>query len=245
VRRTLIYAHRGASREAAENTRAAFDKALARPIDGIETDVQLSRDGVAVLWHDDDLGKLGLPGKRIDAFDYARLRALNFAAHFPGADREGVAGLKEFVEAYRPRCRLLLEIKRYPGEPAARQRDKVLRTLECAGAEDGRILVSSFDPGSLDEAHRAEPGRALVLNLEPGEGAASARRALRDRPFLTGLCMHISGLNREAAGAAREQDKIVAVYTCNSEKQIGLALKLGVDILITDEPGKALRARDG
>ena len=50
---TLIYAHRGARKEAAENTRSAFDKALVYAIDGIETDIQLSRDGVTVLWHDD------------------------------------------------------------------------------------------------------------------------------------------------------------------------------------------------
>lgn len=66
---TLVFAHRGANREAAENTRTAFDKALHYPIDGIETDVQLSRDEIAVLWHDRDLKKLELPGKRIDDFD--------------------------------------------------------------------------------------------------------------------------------------------------------------------------------
>ena len=59
---TLIFAHRGANREAAESTRSAFDRALEYAIDGIETDVQLSRDEVAVLWHDRFLNKVGLPG---------------------------------------------------------------------------------------------------------------------------------------------------------------------------------------
>ena len=71
--KTLIFAHRGANKEAAENTRSAFDKALAYPIDGIETDVQLSRDEVAVLWHDRFLGKLGLPAQAYRRF---RLRAV-------------------------------------------------------------------------------------------------------------------------------------------------------------------------
>ncbi|MGZ4997903.1 MAG: glycerophosphodiester phosphodiesterase, partial [Methylobacter sp.] len=59
----LIFAHRGGNKEAGavigENTRAAFNKALQYPIDGIETDVQLSMDGVPVLWHDWELDKLG------------------------------------------------------------------------------------------------------------------------------------------------------------------------------------------
>ena len=74
IRRTkkcLIFAHRGANREAAENTSHAFDKALEYPIDGIETDVQLTRDEVPVLWHDRFFDRLGMPSKHIDNFDYA------------------------------------------------------------------------------------------------------------------------------------------------------------------------------
>jgi glycerophosphoryl diester phosphodiesterase len=49
---TLIYAHRGASGYAPENTVAAFDRALEMPIDGIETDIRSTKDGVLVLLHD-------------------------------------------------------------------------------------------------------------------------------------------------------------------------------------------------
>src|SRR5450631_4947874 len=94
TKQCLIFAHRGANKEAAENTRSAFDKALQYPIDGIETDVQLSRDEVAVLWHDRFLDKVGLPGKHIDDFDYAQLQAMNFAAHFsPRTTPEGIMSL--------------------------------------------------------------------------------------------------------------------------------------------------------
>jgi len=75
-------AHRGANREAAENTRAAFDKALEYAIDGIETDVQLSRDGIPVLWHDPFLDKLDYAGKRIDDFDLEQLEQIDFSGYF-------------------------------------------------------------------------------------------------------------------------------------------------------------------
>ncbi|MBP7954208.1 MAG: glycerophosphodiester phosphodiesterase, partial [Nitrosomonas sp.] len=74
--KVLVYAHRGANSEALENTRGAFDKALAYPIDGIETDVQLTRDEIAVLWHDRYLDKIGLSDKHIDDFDYLQLKEL-------------------------------------------------------------------------------------------------------------------------------------------------------------------------
>lgn len=241
--RTLIYAHRGANREAAENTRTAFDRALRYAIDGIETDIQISRDGVAVLWHDDDLEKIGLPGRRIDDFDHAQLCGMDFSAHFPGAEREPVMSLRDFVGAYRACCRLLLEIKRYPGEPEARQRAKIEQTLLLA-RDEARIVVSAFDLDSLLYAHAVAPDIPLVFNLEPEHGARFAREALDGHPWLHGLCVHISTLDEAMSGAVRGHGKRVAVYTCNSEQQILHALNLGVDILISDVPQRALRLRD-
>ena len=241
---TLIYAHRGARREAAENTRSAFDRALAYPIDGIETDIQISRDGVCVLWHDDDLAKLGLPDKRIDDYDLAQLQGMNFAAHFSGAAAEPLMRLQDFVATYRARCALLLEIKRYPGEPEMQQQAKARQTLQAAGEGSARMLASSFEPDSLLHAHSIAPDFPLVLNLEPEHDATFAGRMLQEQPWLHGLCVHIATLDEGMAGAVRAQGKCLAVYTCNSDEQIARALRLGVDILISDVPQKALQKWD-
>lgn len=243
--RTQIFAHRGANKEAAENTRTAFDKALRYAIDGIETDIQLSRDEVAVLWHDDDLAKLGLSDRRIDDLDHAQLQAMDFAAHFAGAGKEGVMLLDDFVASYRVRCRLLLEIKRYPSEPDARQHIKVRETLALAGAPDvSHILASSFDLDSLLYARHIAPQFPLVFNLEPEHDAAFAARALDEHAFLHGLCVHIATLDEAMMSVVRERGKSIAVYTCNTDEQIGRALRLGVEILISDYPQKALEMRD-
>lgn len=241
----MIYAHRGANKEAAENTRSAFDKALRYAIDGIETDIQLSRDDEAVLWHDDDLARLGLPGKRIDDLDRAQMQAMDFAAHFPGSDREGVMLLDDFIASYRARCRLLLEIKRYAGETDARQHIKVREVLALAGASDGeRILASSFDLDSLLYARHIAPQFPLVFNLEPEHDAAFAKRTLDEHAFLHGLCVHISTLDEAMMSVVRERGRSIAVYTCNTDEQIDRALRLGVDVLISDYPQKALEMRD-
>lgn len=244
MNKTLIYAHRGANREAAENTRSAFDKALAYPIDGIETDVQLSRDEVAVLWHDRDLKKLHLPGQHIDDYDYLQLREMDFAAHFAGAQKEGVMTLQELVTAYRSRCQLLLEIKNRDWEQVSRHELKVRLTLAQAGAVDRRVLVSSFNLDSLVYAHSVAPDFPLVLNLEPEHSVNDARRFLDEQPFLHGLCVHISTLDAHMMELVRSRGKCIAVYTCDTDAEITRALHLGVDILISDVPDKALQMRD-
>jgi len=244
--KTMIFAHRGANTEAAENTRSAFDKALAYPIDGIETDIQLSRDEVAVLWHDRDLKKLNLSGKRIDDFEHAQLQTMDFAAHFAGAEKpEGVMTLQEFITAYRSRCRLLLEIKNRDWEAVTRHELKVRKTLALVGpVTDDRIIVSSFNLDSLIYANRFAPQFPLVLNLEPEHNLNDARRALDEQPFLYGLCIDISTLDADMMKLVRERGKRIAVYTCDTDAEITRALILGVDVLISNVPDKALQMRE-
>jgi len=244
--KTMIFAHRGANREAPENTRTAFDRALGYSIDGMETDVQLSRDGVAVLWHDRFLGKLGLPGKRIDDYDFRELQAMNFAAHFASdAKPEGIMGLREFLDAYRRRCRLLLEIKSRDGEDPGRQETRVRQTLELAGkTQNEAVMVSSFHLPSLIHAHQCAPGFSLIYNCEAGQTVPDAEQILNTYPFLHGLCLHKNTLVKAMVDMLRRHDKCIAVYTCNSDTEINRALGLGVDILISDLPQKALRMRD-
>ena len=246
MKKSMIFAHRGANKEAAENTRPAFDQALDYPIDGMETDVQLSRDEVSVLWHDRFLNKIGLPGKHIDDFDYAQLQAMNFAEHFSSdAKPEGIMSLKDFLDAYRKRCRLLVEIKNREWEAPDRHQIKVRQTLDMIGtANDDTLIASSFDLPSLIYANQYKPGFPLVYNFEEAQTLADAAQILSVQPFLHGLCLPIASLDKAMVRLLREHGKSITVYTCNSDAEIGKALELGVDILISDVPQKALQMRD-
>ncbi len=246
LRKTQIFAHRGANRRAAENTRTAFELALHDDINGMETDVQLSRDEVAVLWHDRFLDKVGLPGNHLDDFDFAELQTMNFAAHFaPSGPPESVMRLKDFIERYRSRTRLLLEIKNRDWESPARQQLKVRQTLALVGARTSdEILISSFNPESLVYAHQCAPNFPLVYNMEPEHTLADTLAVLAEHTFLYGFCLHISRLDSEMTALLRSHTKIIAVYTCNSEAEIRQALDLEADILISDVPQLALMMRD-
>lgn len=259
----LIFAHRGANKEAAENTCSAFDKALSHAIDGLETDVQLSRDEVAVLWHDRFLGKVSLPDKHIDDFDYAQLQAMNFAAHFSGGITQDnpsrhnvglkpdlpisqrIMTLQDFLDAYRTRCRLLIEIKNRDWEPVARHEIKVRQTLNFIGSPDNdAIMLSSFNLASLIYAEQYSPGFPLIYNFETDQTIADAQRVLVEQPFLRGLCLPIENLDQNMVSLLRAHNKCIAVYTCNSDREINKALQSKVDILISDVPQKALQLRD-
>lgn len=243
---SLIFAHRGANKEAPENTRSAFDRALTYPVDGMETDVQLSRDGVAVLWHDRFLGKLGYPDKHIDDFDYSQLQAMNFARHFSLKIKpEGILSLQSFLDSYRQRTRLLLEIKNREWELPSRHENKIQQTLAMVGeAEDDLFLISSFNLDSLIYAQHCRPGFPLIYNFEDEQTLVDAKQVLSAHPFLYGLCLPIARLDTAMVELLRGEGKCIAVYTCNSDAEINQALALGVDILISDFPQKALSIRE-
>ncbi len=245
TRKTQIFAHRGANKEAAENTRSAFDLALQAEIDGLETDVQLTRDNITVLFHDDDFHRLGASTLHISDFTFAELKTRDFAALCKSATPfETVMRLDDFVTRYRSRTHLLLEIKNRDAEARDAIETKVQQTLAMVGAHQGeQILISSFHLDSLIYAHQCAPNFPLVFNMEPEHTLADVRHSLATQPFLYGYCVHIATLNHALVELLRSHNKLIAVYTCNSAEQIQTALDLQVDILISDVPKIALGMR--
>jgi glycerophosphoryl diester phosphodiesterase len=81
---TQIWAHRGARREAPENTLPAFELAVAQGADGVEFDVQLTADGTVVVIHDETVERTTNGTGPVVGFGLAELRGLDASAGFGG-----------------------------------------------------------------------------------------------------------------------------------------------------------------
>jgi glycerophosphoryl diester phosphodiesterase len=101
----------------------------------------------------------------------------------------------------------------------------------------------AFNLASLIYAHQCVPGFPLVYNFETDQTFSDAQRVLSEKVFLHGLCLPIKLLDEAMVRLLRDHGKLVAVYTCNTDAEINKALGLGVDILISDVPQKALAIR--
>ena len=73
MERTLVWGHRGASGYAPENTMAAFEKAVEMGADGIELDVQLTKDGELVVIHDETIDRVSDGSGWVKDYTYAKL----------------------------------------------------------------------------------------------------------------------------------------------------------------------------
>ncbi|TFD68588.1 glycerophosphodiester phosphodiesterase family protein [Cryobacterium gelidum] len=233
-----VFAHRGLAQDAPANTLLAFAKALAAGATHLETDVHVSRDGVAVISHDPDLAALG-QDVRIDQLAIAELERINLGFG------QSFTSLADALVAF-PAARFNIDIKTdAAAEPAAR----AIRDLRATP----RVLVTSFNerrrqhvvgllPGVVSSASASLVARAVAAaNLG---FYAQVRRTLRG-------CVAVQVPER--AGPVRiATPRFVAMmhragvevhaWTINDPLDMIRLLDLGVDGLVTDRTDLAVAA---
>ena len=95
MERTLVWGHRGASGYAPENTMAAFEKAVELGADGIELDVQLTKDGELVVIHDETIDRVSDGSGWVKDYAYAKLIKHNFNRTHPEYEHAQIPTLEE------------------------------------------------------------------------------------------------------------------------------------------------------
>jgi glycerophosphoryl diester phosphodiesterase len=149
----LCIAHRGASVEAPENTLRAFQRALELGVDGIELDVQVTRDGIPVVFHDFTLTRLtGTRGRLADR-TWAELQKLRVRG-------EPIPTLAETLSLTRKRALVQIEIKK--GAPLAPILAAIRKT-----ASTKYVILASFEPDILRQAATLAPKLPRMLIADP------------------------------------------------------------------------------
>jgi glycerophosphoryl diester phosphodiesterase len=164
--RILIVGHRGAEGVAPENTWAAIEAGYRAGADALELDVQLTRDGVAVLLHDFTLTrKLGDP-RWLRDLDWDEVRALDVGRWFgPAFAGQRVPRLDEVLDWARGRVALQLDLKHgFQEEGDDRLEMAVVDLVE--GLDVGQqVAIWSWDRVALARIQARNPDLALGVNL--------------------------------------------------------------------------------
>jgi glycerophosphoryl diester phosphodiesterase len=242
-----VIAHRGANMHAPENTRSAFDLALSYPVDGLETDIQMTRDGIPVLYHDRTLFKIMGKRKRISDLTYPQLCELSWGRGYHRSFvQEPLLTLAELLESYAHRTHLMIEIKsrkwdQHSGRSSALTL-KVLEELKKPRIKNywENIFILSFDPDVLKLAHDHAPELKYVLNLSDKAHASTGHFAIRKTHalgHLYGLCAAVKNLSIDLTNFVHDHQKKMMTYVCNSARQVKRALNLNADVIMTDNPG--------
>jgi glycerophosphoryl diester phosphodiesterase len=230
-----IYAHRGASHDYPEMTMAAYENAVKQGADGFECDLRLTKDGIAVLWHDADLKRRADSDAVVADSTYAQLKRI-----YPQ-----ILKLNEFLDyAIAEKKSLLLETK-HPVPTRTAIEDQVVERIH---SESKRIEKSGISINIMSFSWFAiERVKALDKNIETtyllhdytpwfsarytsAQSLGPGISLLRKKPSLA----------KRVKGSGRKLN----VWTVDDSNDIKLCQHLGVDNLITNRPGFAREILD-
>lgn len=235
-----VWAHRGASAEAPENTMAAFRRAIELGADGIELDVQRSADGRLVVIHDETVDRTTTGSGRLVEMTWEQIEPLRIVDDGRELLDERLPLLEEVLELVAPTgLELNIELKDglepYPGMDA-----QVVQAVRAARMTD-RVILSSFNHVQFHGA-RALGLPLGLLYVEPlwaVEDYAARFGAAAVHPDFRTLAE--PGL----LDRLRAETIAVNAWTVNERVDIEAMLALGVDGIITDQVALALELRDG
>jgi len=238
----VIFAHRGASAFAPENTLAAFELALAHGADGIELDVKLSADGHAIVIHDMSVDRTtGAKGK-VKELSLASLRALD-AGSFYSAQHHGekIPMLEEVFETIGKRAFINVELTNYNAP-----RDHLVETV-CMLVKkfnlQKNVLFSSFFASNLSKARGLLPEVPRGLLAMPGLLGAWHRSFGFAFGEYQALHPNLKSATHEQIQRVHRLNKRLHVWTVNAEADMRRLFSWGVDGIITDDPQLAVRVR--
>ncbi|MGW7060354.1 glycerophosphodiester phosphodiesterase [Streptomyces sp. NPDC054904] len=256
----VVYAHRGASAYAPENTLEAVDLARGLGFDWVENDVQRTRDGELVVIHDDTLTRTTdveevFPDRepwRVRDFTAAEIARLDAGSWFADGRYTGarVPTLREYLDRVRlNQQRLLLEIKKpelYPGIE-----EDTLEVLDEAGWLEerrvaDRLVVQSFSADSVSVVHDLRPDLVTAFLGTPAVADLPRYAEFTDRinPLHTTISADwVAAVHRlrGAHGRVLEVDTWIVDDAATARK----VQDMGVDGIITNAPDVVREAVGG
>ena len=150
--RMTVLAHRGFALDVPENSLAAFERALAVGADALECDVRATKDGVAVVAHDETLLRVFGDERRVDEVDYSELREIG------GLPAVSVVSVADALHAF-PSAKFNIDVKSVDVvAPLA-------RAITEAGATD-RVLITSFSGSRRRRTLALLPGVATSASAD-------------------------------------------------------------------------------
>ena len=229
----LVWAHRGASGYAPENTLAAFQKAVDLDADGVELDIQLTKDDQIVVIHDETIDRTSDGKGWVKDYTLEELRAFNYNRTKPEYKHADIPTMREVFELLKP-TGLFINIEIKTGVVFYEKiEEKILALTKEMGMED-RVCYSSFNHYTVTRIHELKPDAEVGFLYAdgpidmPSYGVKHGVNALH--PALYNL--QYDGFVKEC----KEKGLKLNVWTVNERPYMEMCCQYGVDAIITNYP---------
>jgi glycerophosphoryl diester phosphodiesterase len=233
----LVFGHRGAKAIAPENTLVAFQVACDAGADGIEFDVQLSSDGVAVVIHDASVERTTNGAGRVADLSLEQLRTLDAGSWFDAAyAKQRIPTLEQVLETFAGKLLFNIELKADVTDADALAH-AVARALTRHSDTDS-VIVSSFNPLALVSMQREYPNVPIGFLFDEVDHDVT-QWALANLDLFA-VHPHESLVDAAFMSMALARGWMVNTWTVNEPDRSRQLRDLGISILISDAPYRIL-----
>ena len=256
----LNIGHRGASGYAPEHTIPSYDLALKLGADYIEQDLQLTKDGVLVVLHDETLDRTARPTAESqpgDCTGYVRDKTLAqiktcdvgswFNKTYPEYDDPDYVGLKiptleEVFQRYGTGVNYYIETKNPESDPG--MEEELLRLMDKYGLtkpaeKHWQVLIQSFSPASLQKIHAINPDLPLIQLYSSTETSATIQTQLDlAQTYAVGIGPSKDDVDAALVEEAHARCLDIHPYTVNETAEMQKLIALGADGMFTNFPDR-------
>ncbi|PWH18501.1 MAG: hypothetical protein DDG59_06045 [Anaerolineae bacterium] len=239
LKRPIIFAHRGSSAYAPENTLAAFELALKQNAPAIELDITLTKDQKVVVFHDTSTERITGYKGIINQMTLSEIKKLDAGSSFDVSFQgEKIPTLEEVFELVRDRLLINIELKNYatPSDDLPKQTAILVEKWKLHTS----VFFSSFNPLALFKIKRYLPEVPIALLALDGKLGWLARSRLGELLRYQAIHPAYSDVSQRLLQYHHQKGHLVNVYTVNDAKTMRSLFDLGVDGLFTDNPILAL-----
>ncbi|MDP0506153.1 MAG: glycerophosphodiester phosphodiesterase [Fusobacterium sp. JB019] len=237
---TKIFAHRGFKGYYPENTLLAFKKAIDIGADGIELDVQLTKDKEVVIIHDETIDRTTDGNGFVDNFNYKDLCSFNASSNFPEYGFNKIPTLEEYFNLVKD-TNIITNIELKTGKNEYLGIEAKVFHLICKYHLEKKVIISSFNHYSILRMKKIAPN--LKYGLLSETWIVNAGKYTKDLGI---QCCHpcYQNMTENIVKEIKNEGIEINVYTVNDETSIRDMLNKKIDIIIGNYPDLALRIRD-
>lgn len=238
--KTKVWAHRGASAYAPENTLEAFLLAAEQGADGVELDVQLTKDGEMVVVHDEEIDRVSDGSGFVKDYTLAELKNLNFNKTHLEYQNVKIPTLREVYEALKP-TGMTINVELKTGIFWYKDLEKKVLELTKEMEMEDRVIYSSFNHYSIQQMKKIVPEAEtaylysdVILNV-----AEYAKNTKVDGLHPAVYHVKMADFLKEYLGSNLN----VRVWTVNEKADMKWLIDAGVTAIITNYPDMAVQIK--
>ena len=229
----FIYGHRGIPSLMPENTLLSFQKAIELGVDGIEFDVQITKDEILVVHHDPTLERLTDKYTQISSLNYEELKDIDARGkNFQNLNFQYIPTLEEVLKSLPEDIIINIEIKSQQIFSEGMETPTVA-LIEKFNLVD-RVVVSSFNPLILRKIKKLNKEIMIAQLLDQDEPYSSFYWIYVSRPTL--IHLNIDQINKSILNKIKKSGVPIFAYTVNSLDQFKTAKSLKLNGIFTDNP---------